>query len=268
MGTRSLPASPLTSWPAWPRTPGGIYFLLPSEEGLRIKRREKAYSIETLKEYVPDYESRAAYLERREKSELRRTLYAIIQETKSYPFRHHFPVFPDQLLPAIQEELPKVTLRLDALIKIEKRLRELQTARDREPEKRWQAAYDLMLAQVVTYQIKAFEYRANLLEMAARPPKPKTMPNPELFVEWSLDHSHDHKAAKELTEKKYAEATRLLQQVVERHPNTPWGDLALDTLGRGLSVSPQRVAPQAQHPLRRTSQDGAQVLNRFATIPR
>ncbi len=54
---------------------GGIYFLLPSEEGLRIKRREKAYSIETLKEYVPDYESRAAYLERREKSEFRRTLY-------------------------------------------------------------------------------------------------------------------------------------------------------------------------------------------------
>ena len=93
-----------------------------------------------------------------------------------------------------------------------------------------------MLAQVVTYEVKAYEYRANLLEMANKPPKPNTMPNPELFVEWSLDHAHDHKAPKEQTEKKYAEATRLLQLVVERHPNTPWGDLALDTLNLGLSV--------------------------------
>jgi hypothetical protein len=215
---------------------GGIYFLLPSEEGLRIKRREKAYSIETLKEYVPDYESRSAYLERREKSTFRRTLFSFIQETKSYPFRHHFPVFPEQLLPAIEEELPKVTLRLNALIEMERRLRLLEKDRNREPEKRWQAAYDLMLAQVVTYQIKAFEYRANLLEMAAKPPKPNTMPNPELFVEWSLDHSGERKAPAKDTEKRYVEAMRLLQLVVERHPNTPWGDLALDEINRGLSV--------------------------------
>src|SRR5206468_1503041 len=67
---------------------GGIYFLLPSEEGMRITGREKAYSIETLKEYVPDYESRLAYAERRARSEFRRTLYDIVQETRKYPFRH------------------------------------------------------------------------------------------------------------------------------------------------------------------------------------
>ena len=38
---------------------GGIYFLLPSEENMRVRRQEKAYSIATLKEYVPDYDSRA-----------------------------------------------------------------------------------------------------------------------------------------------------------------------------------------------------------------
>ena len=43
---------------------GGIYFLLPSEEEMRVRQREKAYSMTTLKEYVPDYESRAAYYER------------------------------------------------------------------------------------------------------------------------------------------------------------------------------------------------------------
>jgi hypothetical protein len=215
---------------------GGIYFLLPSEEGLRIRRREKAYSIETLKEYIPDYESRAAYLDRRTKSEFRRTLYDVIQETRAYGLRHHFPVFPDQLLPAIQEQLPVVTLRLNNLIEIEKRLRQLEKLRNREPEKRWQAAYDLMLAQVVAYQIKAYEYRANLVEMAKNPPKPNTMPNPELFVDWTLDHSHEMKAPKPDTEKRYAEATRLFNLVVERHPNTPWADLALDEIRRGFSV--------------------------------
>ena len=215
---------------------GGIYFLLPSEEGLRIKKREKAYSIESLKEYIPDYESRQAYLERRQKSEFRRTLYEIIQETRTYSFRHHFPVFPDQLLPAIAEQLPIVTLRLNALIEIQKRLVQLEKLRNREPEKRWQAAYDLMLAQVVAYQIKAYEYRANLEEMAKNPPKPNQMPNPELFVDWTLDHSHEMKAPKANTEKKYAEATRLFNLVVERHPNTPWGDLALDEIRRGFSV--------------------------------
>ena len=74
---------------------GGIYFLLPSEENMRVRQREKLYSITTLKEYVPDYESRIAYVERRTKSEFRRTLYDIIQATRSFPFRHHFPVMPD-----------------------------------------------------------------------------------------------------------------------------------------------------------------------------
>jgi hypothetical protein len=215
---------------------GGIYFLLPSEEGLRIHRREKAYSIETLKEYIPDYESRAAYLDRRQKSEFRRTLFEVIQETRNYPFRHRYPIFPDQLIPAIEEMLPVVTMRLNALIEIEKRLRQLEKLRNREPEKRWQAAYDLMLAQVVAYQIKAYEYRANLLEMRKNPPKPSVMPNPELFVEWSMDHSHERKAPKENTEKPYAEAERLFKLVVERHPNTPWADLALDEIRRGFSV--------------------------------
>ncbi len=215
---------------------GGIYFLLPSEEGMRVKRREKAYSMSTLKEYVPDYESRGAYLERRARSEFRRTLFAIIAETRSYPFRHHFPVFPNELLPAIAEELPIVSVRLNNLIDIEKRLRSMEKLRNQEPEKRWRAAYDLMLAQVVAYQIKAYEYRANLLEMQSKPPKPAKLPTPELYVAWSLDHSHQDKAPKEKTGKVYAEALRLCKLVIENHPKTPWADLAQDEIDRGFSV--------------------------------
>ena len=214
---------------------GGIYFLLPSEEQTRVHRREKAYSIATLKEYVPDYESRAAYIARCSKSPLRQTLREIIAITSEFPFRHHYPVIPEEMLPLIAQEVPIVTERLAALGAIEKKLRAIEKLRDRETEKRWQAAYDLMLAQVVIYQIKAFEYRENLLEMANKVPRPKQMPSPELSVAWSLDHSRERKTAA-ATEKATLEATRLCKLVIERHPQTPWADLAQDELNRGFGI--------------------------------
>ena len=215
---------------------GGIYFILPSEEELRIRKREKAFSIETLKEYVPDYESRQAYLARRNGSELRKTIRDVIAITKDFPYRHHYSVIPQEMLTQIEQELPVVTERLNALIAIEQRLRGIEKFRDREPEKRWQAAYDLMLAQVVAYQIKAYEYRANLQEMATKVPQPKKQPTPELTVAWSLDHNQEAKAPREKTEKVYAEALRLCKLVIERHPNTPWADLAQDEINRGFSI--------------------------------
>jgi hypothetical protein len=221
---------------------GGIYFLLPSEENMRVHQREKAYSIKDLKEYVPNYESRAAYVAARNKSEFRRTLYEIIQLTRprdgnpGFTFRRHFPINPEELLPAIQEAGGVATLRLNDLLQVQKKLESLERLRDRETEKRWQAHYDLMLAQIVAYQVKAYEYRACLKEMAAKPPRPSKMPTPELVVEWVIDHSHDRKAPKEETAKKYLEAEKLLKRVIERHPKTPWADLAQDELDRGLGA--------------------------------
>ncbi len=222
---------------------GGIYFLLPSEENMRVRQREKAYRIADLKEYVPDYANRAAYMAIRQKSEFRRTLYEVIQTTRWQPgagephyYRRHFPIDPAQLVPACKEAYDQATVRLNLLLKIQERLEGLQKLRDREPEKRWQAHYDLILAQIVAYQIKSFEYRATVEEMGKKPPRPNKMPTPDLVVEWVIDHSHDRKAPKDKTEKKYAEATKLLKEVIARHPKTPWADLAQDELDRGLGT--------------------------------
>ncbi len=220
---------------------GGIYFLLPSEENMRVRQREKLYSIKTLKEYVPEYDNRLAYMERRNKSEFRRTLRLIIEETRSkssedhgFIFRRHFPIMPEELVPACTAEYQNASQKLQALLQIQKRLEGLQKLRDREPLKRWQAHYDLMLAQIVTYQVKAYEYMACMEEMGKSPPRPKVMPSADMIVEWVIDHSHDRKAPKNQTEKKYLEAQNLLKKVVELHPRTPWADLAQDELNRGL----------------------------------
>lgn len=213
---------------------GGIYFLLPSEENMRVRQREKAYEIKDLKEYIPEYEGRAQYVAERNKSEFRRNLYDVIQATKDFPFRRHFPVDPALLVPACQEAGELSNVRFQQLERIEKQLRGLSRLRDREPEKRWQAHYDLMLAQIIAYEVKSYEYGACLAEMAKKPPKPTKMPTPELVVEWVIDHSKERKAAKEKTEKKYVEAEKLLKEVIAKHPRTPWADLAQDELNRGF----------------------------------
>lgn len=215
---------------------GGIYFLLPSEENLRLRNKEKAYSITTLKEYLPGYESRVNYSERRNMSEFRRTLHEIIVTTRSFSFPHHFPIEPEKMIPAANTAGAQATERLNVLLAIQNRLEQMQKLRDREPDKRWQAHYDVMLAQIVAYQVKAYEYRACLAEMVRTRPEPSKRPTPQLSIEWDLAHASEPKAPKEETSKKYAEAIRLLKRVIELHPNTPWADLAKDELSRGLSV--------------------------------
>ena len=47
------------------RDSGGIYFLLPSEEFMRMRQREQLYSIVQLKEYMPEYDNRMVYVQNR-----------------------------------------------------------------------------------------------------------------------------------------------------------------------------------------------------------
>jgi hypothetical protein len=218
---------------------GGIYFLLPDAERQRLHQQEKAYSMATLKEYVPDYESRAEYLARRNASELRRGIHEIVVQTKDqakFSLRQHFPVAVDEMLPLAAEWMQRAAVQELALAGAEKQLRRLESVRDREVEKRWQAHYDLILAQVVARQVKIHEYRACLAEMIQSPPTPTEMPREDLAVYWWLDHSREPQAPPRETEKYYAEANKLLQLVITRHPDTPWADLARAELDRGLST--------------------------------
>jgi hypothetical protein len=215
---------------------GGIYFVLPSEEFMRARHREQAYSITELKEYLPEYDNRLTYIEKRNASPLRQTLHAIVMQGREYIYRRDFPTQPAELVSAATEEGQKATIKLDALLGIQKRLESLKLARDRDPEKRWQAHYDLMLAQTVAFQVKAFEYRALMATIVERPPVPKGQPRADLMITWVVDHAREPLAPRNLTAKKYAEAERLLKEVIAKHPRTPWADLAQDTLNRGFSV--------------------------------
>jgi hypothetical protein len=218
------------------RDSGGIYFVLPSEEFMRIRQREQAYSITQLKEYLPEYDNRLAYVESRSGSPLRLGLHAIVLEGKNFLYRREFPIAQDELVKLALEEGEKATIKLSALGEIQKRLVALRNLRDREPEKRWQAHYDLMLAQTIAFQVKAFEYRALMASTVKAPPLPKNQPASDMVITWVVDHSRAPLAPRNMTAKTCAEAERLLKEVIARHPKTPWADLAQDTLDRGFSV--------------------------------
>ena len=217
---------------------GGIYFLLPTEEFMRaIHHREKAYSSVALREYLPEHDNRMTYVEHREASPLRHTLHAIVNEGAAFLYRREFPIEHPELVQGAMEEGTRATPKLQELLKIQKRLESLKLARDREVDKRWQAHYDLMLAQTVAFQVKAYEYRALMASIVKNPPVPKPLRRADLKITWVVDHSTKPVAPHSETAKKYAEAERLLKDVIKKHPNTPWGDLAQDVLNRGLSVT-------------------------------
>ncbi len=218
------------------RESGGIYFLLPSEEFMRVRKREQAYSITQLKEYLPEYDNRMSYIERRNSSPLRQTLYAIIMQGRNFLYRREFPIDVAELVNAAHQEEAKASIRLNDLLEVQARLEGLAKVRDREPEKRWQAHYELMLAQTVAFQCKAYEYRALMQSIISSPPHPKGPPAADMMITWVVDHSKKPLAPRNQTAKKYAEAERLLQAVIAKHPKTPWGDLAQDALDRGFSV--------------------------------
>jgi hypothetical protein len=215
---------------------GGIYFVLPSEEFMRIRQREQAYSITQLKEYLPEYDNRLTYIERRNSSPLRQMLHAIVLEGKNFLYRRDFPIESEELVKAALHEGERATFKLNALVEIQSRLETMRKLREREPEKRWQAHYDLMLAQTVAFQVKAYEYRALMAAIVKAPPLPKRQPGTGLVVTWVVDHSKASLAPPNETAKKYADAERRLKEVIIRHPKTPWADLAQDTLNRGSSV--------------------------------
>ena len=248
-GTSSPPASPPTSSPASPRTPAG------STSSSRPRSRCGSASARRRTRWPPSRNTSpttrpaALYDERRAGSELRRTIYEIVQASANrdnskginWHYRLDFSIDPNQALVEIAEEFPKAQVRLNVLLEVEKKLRSIQKHRDREPDKRWQAAYDLMLAQTVAYQVSAYEYIACSRRWSSSSRRASSSrrrcPRPTRHVFWHLDHSRDKKAPASETEKKYAEAIRLIELVKSRHPHTPWADLAQDELNRGFGCN-------------------------------
>jgi hypothetical protein len=218
------------------RDTGGIYFMLPTPD---LQVRERHYDALDMKEYVPEFVSRKEYQTSRESSPLRSAIHKVIVHTGQISVPLHFSIEPDKLRGEAERAYKTANDHRRLFAEAYQFLKSVEKQRDREPSRRWQAHYDLLLGQMFAYQVKLFEYEYFLRDFVSQPQVPKTKPDKDSVVYWDVGHAN-HKtrswAPDKFTKEPRELAERLLQQVIDRHPGTPWAARAQQELSRGFSV--------------------------------
>lgn len=224
------------------RETNGVFFMLPSPEVNLVGRDNTKYPLEAMRPYLPDLSVRNDYIAERDKHEFRRTLWKLIGDFNPYSENKqladsvqvkwwNWPI--EQ--PAFVEMARANYLKAQALIpKYEQAAKELEKVkpqRAREDSLRWRANYDLMYAQVLTFQVRLHEYSA-ILEQTAKNYKP---PKDAKSNEWNL-----YTVARTLTDAKTKDlrekATEALKFCQKEHEGTPYSSRARNELARGFGV--------------------------------
>ena len=199
---------------------GGIYFVT------RFDSRRMGFDPARMREYEPDWNSRAEYEKKVAASPLRRAVLAAAQITQqklpgmptmSFPPADS-PEFKDVM--AVNQGVAERTVYTvdDALVPINSVTKKL---RDREISRRWQAHYDLIRGRLLAMKVRCIEYNWACARMKKDPLK---FSSPK-FNAWRLvpdqNVQYSEKAAAAAVE-----AQKLLRRVIEEHPTTPWSLLA------------------------------------------
>jgi hypothetical protein len=224
------------------RETGGVFFLLPSVETNIIRGDKRRYELERLQIYKPDLRSRVEAFRDRDEYPLRTFIWQVVndlnpyvQRNKRVELRHTFSKDPAVFLQQVRDEQSRATMMLRYLADAEKILEKAAIYREQEPEPRWQANYDLMMAQVVAYQARVYEYGAFLEEFIKNPRQFPLNKAPNL----RLDHFHIRTKKKTLTEAAVAyveKSNELFKITQENHPGTPWAARAEWELKRGFGI--------------------------------
>lgn len=213
---------------------GGIFFLLPTDNLSQQEAQRRQRQMERLRDYVPEIVSRAEYTSKREKSPLRRTIWQIVSEMdpsqqawmEQVSFLSSLPVDQQRFAASAKAG---ATAAKSLITKYDRAIDSLEQAgqfRTGEPRRRWQANYDLLLAQLVAYRARSCEYLACLQAVANGPPVPKPPPTLDMkLVSWSIRNAKEL-GAQQKTKSEVDRATKLLQDVIKNHPDTPWASRA------------------------------------------
>ena len=240
------------------RETGGIFFVLPGKEAsLHRSSDQRKYDFLAIREYTPLLLSRVKYIEDRETSAFRKTLWEIIRRlnpTKNTLLfgdtydrelnirRLHFPIM---LEPFKQEAGRQAVKAAKAMLLINEALTLLENVKPQratESSQRWRAGYDLASAQLHMFRLRLFQYLLQVDNHVHNMPKPKNpksnvwnigggktmVPDDEQFAR--LDSAFHTGMSREEYNKMVVEeqklTTELLNFVIEQHPGTPWAHRA------------------------------------------
>jgi hypothetical protein len=238
------------------RETGGIFFMLPSVEASIVRGEKRRYELDQLRRYRPDLRARQEIFFDRDHAELRLMLWKIIHDLDPYnkettevtEVRVHFSPDPANFARQVAIQIPRAKMYITYLGGAIQVLEQNRHLRDLESEIRWQANYDLMLAQLVAYQARLYEYMAYLQEFVRNPKiVPLTKPPNLRLTHWGIG-TRKETITGEVIDPYVEKASKLFREVIELHPNTPWAARAQGELRRGYGVE---LRPHYEPPYRR-----------------
>ncbi|GAB5443591.1 MAG: VWA domain-containing protein [Fuerstiella sp.] len=243
------------------RETGGIFFVLPGNEANLVGsdvNDQRKYDFLAIREYTPLLLSRGEYLQQRETSPFRKTLWEVIRrlnpmkndllfETYDPELnirREHFPLDPVGFR---QEAGRQVVKAGKAMLLINEGLQLLDNVkpmRASEASQRWRAGYDLAVAQLHLFRLRLFQYLLKMDSHMNKMPQPKNqksnvwsfrrkagsaiLPDEEQYkrldASFNLGMTREEYIAMVQEEQKLT--TELLDYVIQEHPGTPWADRA------------------------------------------
>ncbi len=238
---------------------GGIFFMLPTTEIAIVQGAKMKYQMEALRAYRPDLRSKLENFEDRDKFPMRTFLWQVVsdlnplespQKARELEMRVHYSLQLPQFTQQARQEQIKAIKYLQYLAAAEKVLLDNQRLREQEADPRWQANYDMMLAQLVTFQVRMYEYGIQL-EWYMRHWDQETVKAPltrgeAVLTNWAIGTRRetfaenpslweDYPQRDQVVE--YIERARKLLAVVQKnHPGTPWAARAQWELNRGFGV--------------------------------
>lgn len=195
--------------------------------------------------YQPSYEPRLAYLQNVIQSPFRSTLQEIIGQLdpstdSQLSIREHgYPFDEAEFEKEAAKQLSKIQHAYRLLDQFIAKLEKIRSLRDKDTSPRWQAHYDLISAQLAAYRLRLEQAALALVQHIATNPSVDN----KKFPNWRLSRAKEpirpdesqYARFKELlnlnmTREEYLEQfeadvetmRQLLQDVIDRHPKTPW----------------------------------------------
>ncbi|MGB0599333.1 MAG: vWA domain-containing protein [Rubripirellula sp.] len=238
------------------RETNGIFFMLPSIEEEVVGRQKESYATEALRPYRPDLRARVEVLADRDEFPLRSLIWQVIQDLNPYQsgnqkaieMRMDFSINPQEFITQARREQEKAKIHLRYMAEAERVLVNGSLLREQEADPRWQANYDIILAQLIAYQARIYEYGVALDAFIANPKSAEPTRGNRRLVNWDIGT-----VKRTLTEdaKPYIErATSMFEQIQIDHPGSPWAARARWELRRGYGVD---LNPEYRLPYRTVS---------------
>jgi hypothetical protein len=219
-----------------------IFFMLPSVESDLVRATKVRYDMEALRPYRPDLRARVEVFADRDEFPLRTLIWKVIQDLNPYhqqsksviEMRMEFSLKPQQFVQQARQEQAKAKLQLQYMAAAEQALIAGKKLREQEADPRWQANYDLILAQLVAYQARIYEYGVALDAFMANPKQAPPTKGNLVLKNWDI---RTVRAIRTEQAKPYIDrATSMFAEVKKEHPGSPWAARAQWELDRGFGV--------------------------------